>query len=412
MKLCTISFKECWQEDDGRWFSYGGFPLQMGAVGSLFDEVTMLVCRGKRRPGGLPLPDSAHVIPMRMPKGVDTRRKISLVARLPYYLGLMAKHVRRADAVHVPVPGDLALLGMWVTLAMRKPLLARYGGSWHATNSRTTAMNQVTKACMRRFAGGRNVMLATGDGQDPPADRMQWIFSTALSNDQVASIDVPLDRGLSEPPRLVYIGRLSIEKGVIHLLEALKNLRTRDTSPMPRLTIIGDGAERNRLTQFVNECGCSEFVEFTGQVPHGGLTPYLSRADICVQPSLTEGFSKAWLDAMVHGLPVMASDVGAAADVIGRNGERGWILPPGDSQRLAEQLQRVLNDPIDWPQIRRRCHDYVASRTLERWAQRIAQICADHWDVTCIDGKLRKTTPRGDLSKTLPSPACSRSDGS
>ncbi len=395
MKLCTISFKECWQEDDGRWFSYGGFPLQMRAVASLFDEMTLLVCRGQRRAGGLPLPESAKVIPMRTPTGVDIRRKFSVIGRAPYYIGLMAKHIRRADAVHVPLPGDLPLIAMCVSLVMRKRLLARYGGSWHATNSQTTAMNRFTKACMRRFAGGRNVMLATGEGEAPPADRMQWIFSTALSKAQVSSMKASLDRGLSDPPRLVYIGRLSPEKGVIVLLQALSILRKQGANHLPQLTIIGDGVERGRLTSFVQQSGCGDLVEFAGQVPHGELTAYLARADICVQPSLTEGFSKAWLDAMVHGLPVIASDVGAAADVIGRNGERGWILLPRDSELLAATINRILNEPIDWPCLRHACRDYVASRTLENWARSIGEICARQWNVTLADGKLlqTKTTP-------------------
>ena len=97
MKVCAISFKECWQEADGRWFSYGGFPLQMSAIGSLFDEMTLMICRGKRREGGLPLPESASVVPLPLPKGTGARRKLSVVARSPYYFGKMARQIRQAE---------------------------------------------------------------------------------------------------------------------------------------------------------------------------------------------------------------------------------------------------------------------------------------------------------------------------
>lgn len=378
--LCAISFKDCWQNDSGEWFSYGGFPLQMAAIGSLFDEMTLLITRGHSRPGGIPLPVHAHIIPLRLPTGQDARRKLSVLANLLYYLGIIIKYVRRADVVHVPVPGDIALLGMLVALTLRKPLIARYGGSWVA-NSETTVMNRVTKAIMRRFAGGRNVMLATGEGELIPAPNMHWVFVSAVSQAELQQIHPILDRGLSTPPRLVYAGRLSPEKGVLYLIEALAKLKQENFAPMPHLTLAGDGPQRKELEHAVAACECEDIGHFAGQLDRQSLSKQFLLADICVQPSLTEGFSKAWLDAMTHGLPVLATEVGAARAVIGTEGERGWIVPPGDVEALATALRRILSEPIDWHTLRRRCRCYVEKRTLEDWAQRIGQICAEQWKI-------------------------------
>jgi glycosyltransferase involved in cell wall biosynthesis len=101
---------------------------------------------------------------------------------------------------------------------------------------------------------------------------------------------------------------------------------------------------------------------------------------------LTEGFSKAWLDALSAGLPVVASDVGAAAAVLGKDGERGWRVPPGDAGALRATLLAVLRDARDWPALRRRCRAYVEGRTLESWARRIGEICSGQWGVP-FDGR-------------------------
>src|SRR4051812_28801142 len=53
MRVCAVSFKECWQED-GRWLTYGGFPSQMAAIASLFDEMTLVIVRVPSRRGGMP----------------------------------------------------------------------------------------------------------------------------------------------------------------------------------------------------------------------------------------------------------------------------------------------------------------------------------------------------------------------
>lgn len=392
VRVCAVSFKPCWQDDSGQWLSSGGFPLQMRAIGSLFDEMVLVVVRAspgaREGSGGIPLPPNARVVPLREPRGADARRKLSVVARLPYYLWKIGTGIRGADVVHLPLPGDVPLLGLMVSLLARKRTIVRYGGSW-PTNGQTTTMSRFTKACMRRFAGGRNVMLATGSGAAAPAPGVSWIFSTALSSSELERLHPCLDRGIANPPRLVYVGRLSPEKGVMTLLRALDALVRDGFTPLPRLTIAGEGLQRAELELLARDLGVSELVTFAGQLGREALSTELARADFCVQPSLTEGFSKAWLDAMAHGLPVLASDVGAAAAVIGGDEERGWLVPAGDVDALAAALRRVLSGPVDWPALRRRCRSYVDCRTLEVWASEIAARCSGQWNWALDNGRLR-----------------------
>lgn len=391
-RLCAVSFKPCWQDANGRWFSSGGFPLQMRAIGSLFDEMVLLIVRVEPRPeeaaGGIPLPEGARVVPLRSPVGDDARRKLSVAARLPYYLWKIESNILKADVVHVPVPGDISLLGMLMSLLTRKHMIVRYGGSWQ-TNDQTTVISRFTKSCMRRFAGGRNVMLATGSGRTLPAPGVRWIFSTALSAAELEHVSGSLDRGLSSPPRLIYAGRLSPEKGVATLLHALGALLREGFEPLPCLTIAGDGSERDALEALASALGIADRVDFVGQLSRDALSSAFAGADLCVQPSLTEGFSKAWLDAMAHGLPVLASNVGAAESVIGADEERGWLVPPGDEAALAGALRRVVRGPVEWPALRVRCREYVKGRTLEAWAEEIGRQCAAQWKWTLDHGRLR-----------------------
>ncbi len=387
MKACAVSFKECWQSG-GRWWSSGGFPLQMAGVASLFDSFTLAIVEGPPRAGGLPLPEGAEIVTLRPPRGEDARRKLSIMINLPAYLGALVPAIRRADVVHVPLPGDIPLIAMLLAVAMRKRVIARYGGSW-ARTEQTTPMNSITRGLMRLLAGRRNVMLATGDGETPPAPRMQWIFSTALSAAELAQARADGQRGWSEPRRLVYAGRLSSEKGVQVLIDAIAILAQRSAIPPLEISILGDGPQRSALEAQARERGVESVFRFRGQVDRAALSRELAASDICVQPSLTEGYSKAWLDAMAHGVPVLASNVGAAAAVIGGDGVRGWLVPPGRAEDLASALARILAAPLNWPALRERCRSYVAGRTLESWAARIGQIAAAQWGVSVDDGRLR-----------------------
>ena len=379
MRLCVASHKECWQAADGRWMSSGGFPRQMEGLASIFDSMTLVVVAGAPRAGGSPLPAAASVIALRSPSGADVRRKWSIATHLRYYLGALADAFRSADAVHVPLPGDISLLGLLTALRLRKPLLARYGGSWTGDDE-TTLMNRVTRACIRRFAGGRNVMLVTGEGPVPPAPGVSWIFSTALTGAELAAIRPATHAALRNPPSLIYAGRLSSEKGVAVLLDAMALLRREGLQPMPVVRICGDGPERASLERQATALGIADVVTFAGQLDRAGLGEAFRSADLCVQPSRTEGFSKAWLDAMAHGLPVVSSDVGAARSVIGADGERGWLTASGDAPALAGRLREILTSgAIDWRAMRARCRAHVEGRTLEAWAAEVGQRCTAAW---------------------------------
>ena len=390
VRLCVVSFKECWQDETGAWWSYGGFPMQIAGVSSLFDETTVVIVRGASRHGGIPLTGVSRVIALRSPRGADLTRKLSVLSNLPYYVRTIAKYVREADVVHTPTPGDMPLVGMLIALLFRKRLIVRYGSSW-VTTSQTTLTNRFTRACMRRFAGGRNVMFATGEGTDRPASGIRWVFSTALSKAELSRIQPHLDRALSQPPSLVYVGRLSPEKGVATLVRAMAMLRDDGRVSPPHLTLVGDGPERRSLERLVASLGCTDVIRFAGHCNREELSAHLMQADICVQPSLTEGFSKAWLDAMAYGLPVLASNVGAAEAVIGRSADeaRGWLVEPGNARLLADRLTHAVETPRDWPALRRRCRAYVDSRTLELWVREIGEACAGQWNLSFVDGKLR-----------------------
>jgi glycosyltransferase involved in cell wall biosynthesis len=387
-RVCAVSFKECWQSPEGDWYSSGGFPLQMAAVASLFDAMTLLITRrDSPGEGGLRLPDGAEIVELQKPRGQDFRRKISVLANLRHYISTIAQHASKADFVHVPPPGDIPLLGMLVAVALRKRLIVRYCGSWVKT-SQTTLMNRVTRGLMRVFAGGRNVMLATGEAEKPPAPGITWIFATGISQEELRLTTPVTSRELSDPPQIAYVGRLSAGKGVAELIEALALMQREGFQPLPQVCLIGDGPERERLSAQVDEYGLRGCVSFAGQLDRRSLGFRLGQMDLCVQPSLTEGYSKAWLDAFVHGLPVLCSEAGAARRVIGGQGERGWLVPPGDVRALAEQLRRVLGKPQDWVALRRRCREFAENRTLEVWASQIGHLCARQWSLRVIEGKL------------------------
>jgi glycosyltransferase involved in cell wall biosynthesis len=140
-----------------------------------------------------------------------------------------------------------------------------------------------------------------------------------------------------DAPLVVYLGRLTSEKKVDHLLNIWPDIRA--AFPRTELLIVGTGPEETRLrTQSASLAG----VRFTGQV--NDSRRYLQAADVFVLPSATEGLSNSLLEALSAGLPVLATSVGGTPDVISHE-KNGYLIPPDDLPALKMGLMTLLSDP-------------------------------------------------------------------
>jgi glycosyltransferase involved in cell wall biosynthesis len=149
-----------------------------------------------------------------------------------------------------------------------------------------------------------------------------------------------------DPPHVLYVGRLSEEKGVHELAAATDGLAR---------VVVGDGPLR------------SLFPDAVGFVPPGELGTYYGRAAVVACPSRREGYGVVAREAMAHGRPVVASAVGGLADAID-DGVTGLLVPPCDAGALRHAMTRLLDDAA----LRRRLGKAGREAARERWSWTVA----------------------------------------
>ena len=145
--------------------------------------------------------------------------------------------------------------------------------------------------------------------------------------------DVPADARV-----VLAVCRLEPQKGVDVAVRALA--RVRDEQPKARLVVLGEGPERARLGVLAGELGVP--LHLPGRVPD--VAAWLGRAAVLVHPVRWEGFGLAVLEAMLAGLPVVASGVSSLPELV-VDGETGLLVPPDYPIALAAAIGRVLADP-------------------------------------------------------------------
>jgi glycosyltransferase involved in cell wall biosynthesis len=133
---------------------------------------------------------------------------------------------------------------------------------------------------------------------------------------------------------VLFVGRLQARKHVDSLLQACAEMH----EPRPRLVIVGDGPERNRLELLARQVYPS--AEFVGAKHGETLRPYFLEADLFVLPG-TGGL--AIQEAMAHALPVIVARGDGTQDDLVRE-ENGWQIPPEDHSALVSTLQLALGD--------------------------------------------------------------------
>ena len=253
------------------------------------------------------------------------------VLLLPAFLAAYSRAARRAahdaDLVHAHwLPSALPALGT------SKPFVLQLWGTdvELAARARWVAQKLVRRArlvlCPSEALASAARELGAGDVRVVPS-----------------GVAIPAQVGDPEdPPHVLFVGRLSEEKGILDFVAA--------TEDMPRV-VVGDGPLRPRVPAAV------------GFVPPSQVGAYYERAAIVVCPSHREGYGVAAREAMAHGRPVVASAVGGLLDAV-EDGVSGLLVPPRDPLALRAAIETLLADA----DLRRRLGDAAREAARERFS--------------------------------------------
>jgi glycosyltransferase involved in cell wall biosynthesis len=237
----------------------------------------------------------------------------------PVVVASMRRALRRAardaDLVHAHW-----LASMLVAPAARKPVVLTLHGSGSA--GRFEDLNLMARAPRPAGALLRRARVAIGVSEQlaEAASRVGARDARWIPN----GVEIPRDTGAeADPLEVLFVGRLSSEKGIAELVEATKGLN---------LVVAGDGPLRHLVPAAL------------GFVPPAEVQRLLTRAAVVVLPSHREGLPMVLLEAMAHGRPVVATPVGGIPSLVD-DGVTGLLVPTGDTRALRESITRLLGNP-------------------------------------------------------------------
>lgn len=166
--------------------------------------------------------------------------------------------------------------------------------------------------------------------------------------------------------KIGFVGRLSEQKGVEYLVEAMGILAERGVHA--RCFLVGDGELGSELRRRTGGLAVANDIVFLGR--RDDPQNFLSQVDICAMPSLWEGLPLVLLEALSVGVPVVASACDGILDVL-RDGDNGLLVTPADAGALADALELLCNDASLRDRLGAKGRtDYEKEYSFEIWRER------------------------------------------
>ncbi|MBV9081582.1 MAG: glycosyltransferase [Acidobacteriaceae bacterium] len=360
----------------GALYAYAGYAREIEMWAELFSDVTIAAPLRTEPPPGDCVPfrrKNIGILPQKEVGGNSWVSKLKLLASTPGLLYDLSRAMREHDAVHVRCPGNLGLLGALVAPLLSKRIVAKYAGQWNGY-----PREPLTYRLQRRIlASGywRGPVTVYGN-QGLRAPHVIPFFTSIMTERQVNRAFRAAQRKQQSPPlKILFVGRLSAAKNIDILLEALACLKKEQDEFF--CSIVGEGPERGRLENLARSLRIAERVLFAGGLPYPEVLEHMEKSDILVLASETEGWPKAIVEAMTHGLVCVGSDCGIVPEILA--GGRGVIVPVRDVDRLATALRDLLRRPEVLSQMGRAAAEWGRCYSLDRLRQALGELLKDKW---------------------------------
>lgn len=305
--------------------------------------------------------------------GSKVSDKWKLIRTIPVWIKAFRKANKISDIIFLRMPNNLSIPGFFYFKFKRVKTFAVYTGTWNNYPGEPLTY-QFQKWLLKHFFKGPVWIYVNQEPQhrrllkgfSPSYSEAEWIEET----EQVALRIKQYKGSRIEKPVFITVGALVPNKNQQYILETCKRLHDHGFSFF--WYIVGDGYMKSNYETFIKQNALEPYVCLAGKKTYTELRALYREANFLVQATHIEGFGKAPIEGMFHGVIPLLSKTAMSAEMTG-NGKRGFIFDSTDVNSLEEVIKYAFNKNNDLGDLVFAGRDYVKTHTLENWSKDLIQ---------------------------------------
>jgi glycosyltransferase involved in cell wall biosynthesis len=382
MKLLIVSDMPHYRMDD-QIVGWGPTVREIDHLASLFDEIQHIGFLYDGLPPDSMLPyGSGKVlfVPLEPAGGIRLVDKVRVLASVPSYVNNILKHLAGVDVLHVRCPSNVGLVLMLLLPFLPKPKYRwiKYAGNW-----RPAELDNWSYAFQRFWLNlgfHRGIVTVNGKWGHQPHHVFSFLNPSLENANLDAGRKVSLEKTLTRPVQILYVGRVETAKGCGRLLDISRALLEKGVDF--EVHIVGDGEERPKFERKALELGLDGCVKFHGWLSQSNLFPFYARAHFLLLPtSASEGWPKVLSEAMAYGVIPLAGAVSSIPQILSEF-KIGKAIMPDDKLAFANAIATYLDSPSQWQTESQRCVLAAQNFTYEKYLLNVKEMVRIAWGLT------------------------------
>jgi len=378
MKLVIVSHTEHYLIDgvNEAYSGWGATVREIDQLATLFDEVVHVaplhISKGVNKNPLQYRAANVRVQPVAPSGGASLLSKFGILFRFPIYAKTMIRELQSADTLHVRCPANISLaaLLLMILLPKRQKRWIKYGGNWSPANSEPLSYS--LQRWLIRSRLHRGFVTVNGEWPGQP-QHVRSFVNPCLTNDEIKQGYISSKaKKLSEPYRILYVGRVETPKGADRVIRTLALVRGKGIEAT--LEIVGDGAECETFKLLARDLGLSDIVRFHGWLARDAVNAFYAVSHFIVLPSYSsEGWPKVLSEAMAYGVLPVAGNVSSIPYYL--NVFRcGRAVRPTDIDAIADAIMYYINNTQQWAEEMKRAVDAATQFTYKSYLESVRDL--------------------------------------
>lgn len=296
-----------------------------------------------------------------------------LITSLPALVGYLKQNQPKTLISALEDPNTIAIIAKKLAGVSTQVILTLHNQLSRAARNSTALKGKLIPLFARLILPAADGVVAVSQGvaadaaklSGLPMDNIHTIYNPIFTDDLLPKFAEPVEHpwfGGNQPPVILGVGRLTKQKDFPTLIRAVALVRLQH--PV-RLMILGQGDDLVSLQALVTELNLTDAVTFLGFVSNPYA--YMAKASLVALSSIFEGFGNVLVEAMLAGVPVVATDCDSGPAEILADGKYGRLVAVGDSSGLAQAIVNTIADPCEPEILRDRGREFSLDAAITKY---------------------------------------------